>query len=49
MTNELSEQVKQLIAKAKIVSFDSWQANYPQVVIEIFQKADNEILSGSKI
>jgi len=42
MTNELSEQVKQLIAKAKIVSFDSSQANYPQVVIEIFQKADNE-------
>lgn len=42
MTNELSERVKQLIAKAKIVSFDSWQANYPQAVIEIFQNADRE-------
>ncbi|MGK7901320.1 MAG: phycobilisome protein [Hormoscilla sp.] len=42
MTNELSERVKQLIAKAKIVSFDSWQATYPQVVIEICQKADDE-------
>ncbi|MBC6424359.1 MAG: hypothetical protein GDA38_24905 [Hormoscilla sp. SP12CHS1] len=42
MTAELSEQVKQLIAKAKIVSFDSWQATHPQAVREIFQQADDE-------
>lgn len=42
MTTELSEQVKQLIAKAKIVSFDSWQATHPQAVIKICQQADDE-------
>ncbi len=35
----LSDQVKELIAKSRIVSFD-WQ-NYPPEVIDIFQQADN--------
>ncbi|MGF1589940.1 MAG: phycobilisome protein [Pleurocapsa sp.] len=36
----LSDQVKELIAKSRIVSFN-WQ-NYPVEVIDIFQQADNE-------
>ena len=35
----LSDKVKELIEKSRIVSFD-WQ--YPSAVIEIFQQADNE-------
>ena len=35
----LSDRVKELIEKSRIVSFD-WQ--YPTAVIEIFQQADNE-------
>ena len=35
----LSNKVKELIEKSRIVSFD-WQ--YPSAVIEIFQQADNE-------
>lgn len=37
----LSNKVKELIKKSRIVSFDSWQ-NYPAQVVEIFQQADNE-------
>ena len=37
----LSDKVKELIKKSRIVSFDSWQ-NYPPEVINIFQQADNE-------
>lgn len=36
----LSDKVKELIAKSRIVSFD-WQ-DYPESVINIFQQADNE-------
>jgi hypothetical protein len=36
----LSEKVKELIAKSRIVSFD-WQ-DYPESVVNIFQQADDE-------
>jgi hypothetical protein len=36
----LSDKVKELIAKSRIVSFD-WQ-DYPESVLKIFQQADNE-------
>lgn len=36
----LSDKVKELISKSRIVSFD-W-SNYPQSVIDIFQQADDE-------
>ncbi len=37
----LSDKVKELIKKSRIVSFDSWQ-DYPAQVVEIFQQADDE-------
>jgi len=36
----LSDQVKELISKSRIVSFKDWQ-DYPPEVIAIFQQADN--------
>ncbi|MBW4508521.1 MAG: phycobilisome protein [Scytonematopsis contorta HA4267-MV1] len=39
---QLSEKVKELIAKARIVSFAQWTSSYPQAVIDIFQAADDE-------
>ena len=36
----LSDKVKELIAKSRIVSFD-WQ-EYPETLVAIFQQADNE-------
>lgn len=36
----LSEKVKELIKKSRIVSFDDW--SYPNQVLEIFRQADNE-------
>ncbi|MBE9029734.1 phycobilisome protein [filamentous cyanobacterium LEGE 11480] len=38
----LSEAVKQLIIKARIVSFADWQATHPAEAIAIFQTADDE-------
>lgn len=38
----LTDKVKELIAKARIVSFASWQEQYSQEVINIFQQADDE-------
>ncbi len=38
----LSERAKQLIPKARIVSFTSWKKLYPQQVTDIFQQADDE-------
>ena len=38
----LTDRVKELIAKSRIVSFASWQEQYTQEVINIFQQADNE-------
>lgn len=37
----LSDKVKELIKKSRIVSFESWQ-NYPPEVINIFQQADDQ-------
>ena len=42
MTINLSDRAKELIPKAKIVSFASWQENYSQATIEIFEKAEEE-------
>ena len=36
----LSEKVKELISKSRIVSFEDWQ-NYPPQAIAIFQQADD--------
>lgn len=36
----LSDKVKELIAKSRIVSFD-WQ-DYPESIVGIFQQADDE-------
>ena len=38
----LTDKVKELITKSRIVSFDGWQTQYSQAVIAIFQQADNE-------
>ena len=42
MTIELTERAKQLIPKAKIVSFKSWEKVLPTEIIQLFQTADNE-------
>lgn len=42
MAMQLSERAKQLIPKARIVSFATWKNIYPDEVIAIFQKADDE-------
>jgi allophycocyanin-B len=39
---QLSERAKQLIPKARIVSFVNWKDRYSQEAIAIFQTADNE-------
>lgn len=39
---QLSERAKQLIPKARIVSFATWKSLYSDQVIAIFQKADDE-------
>lgn len=39
---QLSERAKQLIPKARIVSFVNWKDKYSQEAIAIFQTADNE-------
>jgi Phycobilisome protein len=38
---QLSEKVKELIAKARIVSFAQWKDSHPQAAIDIFQAADD--------
>ncbi|HHP7229521.1 MAG TPA: phycobilisome protein [Xenococcaceae cyanobacterium] len=47
----LSDQVKELIKKSRIVSFAAWQETYPEAAIAIFQNADDrgEYLSDSAI
>jgi Phycobilisome protein len=42
MKTQLNENVKQLIAKSRIVSFAAWEDTYPQEAIQLFQTADNE-------
>ncbi len=39
---QLSEKVKELIQKARIVSFATWQDTHPAEVIQRFQRADDE-------
>jgi allophycocyanin-B len=39
---QLSDRARQLIPKARIVSFATWSNDYPAEVIAIFQKADDE-------
>ncbi|MDF0554515.1 phycobilisome protein [Kamptonema sp. UHCC 0994] len=39
---QLSERAKQLISKARIVSFATWKNLYSDEVIAIFQQADNQ-------
>ncbi|WP_306542681.1 phycobilisome protein, partial [Nostoc linckia] len=40
---QLTEAVKQLIAKARIVSFAQWKQSHPQGAIDIFQVADDNL------
>lgn len=42
MTMELSEQVKDLIKKARIVDFSSWRPSHPPESIDRFQNADDD-------
>jgi hypothetical protein len=39
--SQLSETVRELIRKARIVSFVTWQDTYPTAVIQCFQAADD--------
>lgn len=39
---QLSERAKQLIPKARIVSFETWKTLYSDEVIAIFQQADDQ-------
>ncbi|MDJ0735017.1 MAG: phycobilisome protein [Nostocaceae cyanobacterium] len=39
---QLSEKVKELIAKARIVSFSNWSSTHPQTAIQLFQTADDQ-------
>ncbi|MEM9276506.1 MAG: phycobilisome protein [Cyanobacteria bacterium P01_F01_bin.143] len=47
----LTEKVKELIKKSRIVSFTTWQTKYSAQVISIFQQADDEerYLSGQDL
>ncbi|MDJ0697961.1 phycobilisome protein [Mastigocoleus sp. MO_188.B34] len=38
---QLTEKVKELIIKARIVSFAEWEKTHPKTAIEIFQAADD--------
>lgn len=38
---QLTEKVKELIVKSRIVSFASWENTHPQAAIDIFQSADD--------
>ncbi len=42
MTTQLSEAVKELIAKSRIVSFASWENSHSAEAIQLFQNADDE-------
>ena len=42
MASSLSPHVKELIAKARIVSFDGWQAQFGEDAIAALQAADDE-------
>jgi hypothetical protein len=38
---ELSSTVRELIIKARIVSFEDWKSNYSPAIIDLFQSADD--------
>lgn len=42
MTTQLTETAKQLIPKARIVSFKTWEGLLPKEVIQLFQIADDQ-------
>ncbi len=42
MSSQLSERAKQLIPKARIVSFARWKDLYGDEILQIFQQADDE-------
>ncbi len=42
MTTQLTERAKQLIPKARIVSFKTWAGLLPTEIIQLFQTADDE-------
>ncbi|MGK7893154.1 MAG: phycobilisome protein [Xenococcus sp. (in: cyanobacteria)] len=42
MTTQLTETAKQLIPKARIVSFKTWSEFLPTEIIQLFQTADDE-------
>ena len=42
MTSSLSPRIKELIAKARIVSFDGWQEQFGDAAIARFQTADDD-------
>jgi Phycobilisome protein len=42
MTSSLSDSVKELIAKSRIVSFAEWSVQYTPATIALFQSADDE-------
>jgi hypothetical protein len=42
MSSQLSDSVKELIKKARIVSFAAWQSDYQPEEIAVFQAADDE-------
>ena len=42
MKTELSEAVKELIKKARIVSFSGWETTHPPAAVSLFQAADDE-------
>ncbi|MCL2938268.1 MAG: phycobilisome protein [Trichodesmium sp. MAG_R02] len=42
MTTQLTERAKQLIPKARIVSFKGWEEVLPTEIIQFFQVADDE-------
>ncbi len=42
MSSQLSERAKQLIPKARIVSFNRWKSSHTDEVLRIFQQADDQ-------
>ncbi|HAC63790.1 MAG TPA: phycobilisome protein [Cyanothece sp. UBA12306] len=42
MTNQLSQRAKELIPKARIVSFNRWKSSHSDEMLQIFQQADDQ-------
>ncbi|MEB3230627.1 MAG: phycobilisome protein [Leptolyngbyaceae bacterium] len=41
-TSSLSDRAKELISKARIVSFDGWATTHPPALVQRFQQADDQ-------